>query len=232
MPEKPTYEELEQRLHELESVESRFKRMQEALQESEAQKKAILDASIDSIRLVDKDMRIIWTNKIIEKLINKNRIELVGEYCYEVFTGRDKPCPNCPTEKAMKSGEIEHSIICETDVKGIEGISYWADYAVPVKSATGEITGFIQVSRDIDDIKKAEIALREEKNKLENAMDKIKRLSGLLPICSHCKKIRDDKGYWNQIEAYLTENSEAKFSHGICKECAKKYYPDFDIYED
>jgi len=67
---------------------------------------------------------------------------------------------------------------------------------------------------------------------LEKALSEIKTLSGLLPICSHCKKIRDDKGYWNQIEAYLTEHSEAKFSHGICKECAKKYYPDFDLYDD
>jgi hypothetical protein len=57
-------------------------------------------------------------------------------------------------------------------------------------------------------------------------------LTGLLPICSHCKKIRDDKGYWNQIEVYIDQHSEAKFSHGICKECVKKYYPALDLYED
>lgn len=54
-----------------------------------------------------------------------------------------------------------------------------------------------------------------------------KTLSGMLPICASCKKIRDDKGYWNQIEAYITEHSEAKFSHGICPECMKKLYPGF-----
>ncbi len=232
MSEKPTYEELEQRIHDLESVESALKKTQEALRESEAQKEAILDASVDSIRLVDKEMKIIWTNKIIETLLKRNRSELVGEYCYEVFTGRDKPCPNCPTEKSMKSGEIEHSIICETDVKGIEGSSYWADYAVPVKSPNGEVTGFIQVSRDINDIKKAEFALREEKDKLESALAKVKRLSGLLPICSICKKIRDDSGYWNQLEEFIENHSEAEFSHSICQECAKNNYPDLDIYLD
>ncbi len=67
---------------------------------------------------------------------------------------------------------------------------------------------------------------------LEKAMSEIKTLSGLLPICSHCKKIRDDKGYWNQIESYIHEHSEAEFSHSICQECAKKHYPDFDIYEE
>jgi hypothetical protein len=57
----------------------------------------------------------------------------------------------------------------------------------------------------------------------------VKTLSGLLPICSHCKKIRDDKGYWNKIETYISNHSNAMFSHGICEECVKKHYPDFDI---
>ena len=67
---------------------------------------------------------------------------------------------------------------------------------------------------------------------LREALSKIKKLSGLLPICSHCKKIRDDKGYWNQIESYIHDHSDAEFSHSICPECAKKYYPDLDIYDD
>jgi len=66
---------------------------------------------------------------------------------------------------------------------------------------------------------------------LREALEKVKTLSGLLPICAHCKKIRDDKGYWNQVEGYLSAHSELKFSHGICPECAKKYYPEFDPYD-
>ncbi len=58
------------------------------------------------------------------------------------------------------------------------------------------------------------------------ALDEVKILSGLLPICASCKKIRDDKGYWNQIETYIRDHSEAAFSHSICPECAKKLYPD------
>ncbi len=64
---------------------------------------------------------------------------------------------------------------------------------------------------------------------LINAKEEIKSLKGLFPICSNCKKIRDDKGYWNQIEVYIKEHSEAEFSHGICPDCAKKLYPDFNI---
>ncbi len=62
---------------------------------------------------------------------------------------------------------------------------------------------------------------------LQKALSEIKTLSGMLPICSSCKKIRDDKGYWNQIEAYIHEHSEAVFSHSLCPECAKKLYPEY-----
>lgn len=78
--------------------------------------------------------------------------------------------------------------------------------------------------------------LEEENAKLiiqlKAALDNVKTLKGLIPICSYCKKIRDDKGYWNQIEAYVRDRSEVEFSHSICQECAKKYYPDLEIYEE
>ena len=68
--------------------------------------------------------------------------------------------------------------------------------------------------------------------KLQITLDEIKTLKGILPFCSYCKKIRDDQGYWNQIDAYIESHSEADISHSICPECAKKYYPDYDIYEE
>lgn len=68
--------------------------------------------------------------------------------------------------------------------------------------------------------------LTEKNKELEKALAEVKTLSGLLPICSSCKKIRDDKGYWNQIEAYIQDHSEVDFSHSICPDCAKKIYPD------
>ncbi len=64
-------------------------------------------------------------------------------------------------------------------------------------------------------------------SELREALAKVKKLSGLLPMCASCKKIRDDKGYWNQLEAYICAHSEADFSHGICPECAKKLYPEY-----
>lgn len=69
--------------------------------------------------------------------------------------------------------------------------------------------------------------LREELIvELQDALAQVKRLGGLLPICAECKKIRDDKGYWQQVEVYIRDHSEARFSHGICPDCTRKLYPD------
>jgi len=71
-------------------------------------------------------------------------------------------------------------------------------------------------------------SLRQRQQELLEARSELKILSGLLPICMSCKKIRDDRGYWNQIEAFIHKNSEARFSHGICPECYDKLYTDIE----
>jgi transcriptional regulator with GAF, ATPase, and Fis domain len=76
------------------------------------------------------------------------------------------------------------------------------------------------------------LMLMEKNEALKKALNEIKILRGLLPICSFCKKIRDDEGYWNQIEEFMHKHSDLRFSHGICQECAKKHYPDLEIYDD
>ena len=68
--------------------------------------------------------------------------------------------------------------------------------------------------------------LEKTSQRLQGALDNIKTLEGLLPICANCKNIRDDDGYWQQVEVYIRQNSNAKFSHSICPECAHQLYPD------
>ncbi|GAB6095264.1 hypothetical protein JCM14469_15160 [Desulfatiferula olefinivorans] len=71
--------------------------------------------------------------------------------------------------------------------------------------------------------------LSRKNKELEDARSKIKVLGGIIPICMHCKKIRDDQGYWNRLEKFITENSEAHFSHSICDDCMNELYPDEDL---
>lgn len=72
--------------------------------------------------------------------------------------------------------------------------------------------------------------LGEENVRLKDYISEIKTLRAILPICSNCKKIRDDKGYWQEVESYISTHSETMFSHGICPDCAKRLYP--DLYDD
>ncbi len=81
--------------------------------------------------------------------------------------------------------------------------------------------------QDVTKQKKTEIEREKLISELQKALEKIETLQGILPICASCKKIRDDKGHWNQIETYIRDHSEAEFSHSICPECAKKLYPKF-----
>ena len=91
----------------------------------------------------------------------------------------------------------------------------------------GRLAGYVIIARDMTDWKRAE----EEKNtlitKLQYALANIKTLNGLIPICSSCKKIRNDKGFWQMVEEYISEHSEADFSHGICEDCLKRLYPEY-----
>jgi len=70
--------------------------------------------------------------------------------------------------------------------------------------------------------------VQERTEHLQNALAKVKTLTGLLPICASCKKIRDDTGYWNQVESYIGKHSSATFTHGLCPTCITKYFPDYD----
>jgi hypothetical protein len=76
------------------------------------------------------------------------------------------------------------------------------------------------------EIEKAQVEKDKLIKELEQALGEVKILSGLLPICASCKKIRDDKGYWNHVELYIRKHTDAEFTHSICPECQSKLYPD------
>jgi PAS domain S-box-containing protein len=98
---------------------------------------------------------------------------------------------------------------------------------VPLKDNQGKVASYITISRDITERKHAEAERERLIKELQSAVSDIKTLSGLVLICANCKKIRDDKGFWTQVESYIQERSHARFSHGICPDCMKKLYPNF-----
>jgi len=90
----------------------------------------------------------------------------------------------------------------------------------------GAIAGVVCAAKDITRIRQAEVERERLIDELQQALKRVNTLQGLIPICASCKKIRDDQGYWHQLEIYLRDHSDAEFSHGICDECARKLYPE------
>lgn len=116
----------------------------------------------------------------------------------------------------------------EFRVRHRDGFERWLALAFqPVYDKDSRFLGIRGSNRDITDRKRAETERESLIRDLQDALSKVKMLSGMLPICANCKKIRDDKGYWKQIESYIKDHSEAVFTHGICPECARKAYPEF-----
>ncbi|MDD5434921.1 MAG: PAS domain-containing protein [Nitrospira sp.] len=94
--------------------------------------------------------------------------------------------------------------------------------AAPIRDDRGNIIGVVLVFRDITERRKVEEDREKLIVELKEALVNIKILSGLLPICAYCKKIRDDEGYWHQVDKYISEHTGAMFTHGMCPACYKK----------
>lgn len=143
----------------------------------------------------------------------------------------------------MPSGHVELTnvmfapLVIDNKTVGIMGLANKPDdfnlNDAKLASGFGELAAIaLQNSRNLDQRDAAEKANQNLIVELKDAVQNVKKLSGLIPICSFCKKIRDDKGYWEQIELYIDQHSEASFSHSICEECAGRHYPGMNIYED
>jgi len=96
----------------------------------------------------------------------------------------------------------------------------------PVVIATPSAYVFLKLLLEVEAKKKD---LEDVNRRLEKALGDVRELSGMLPICSSCKKIRDDEGYWSQIETYIRKHTKADFSHGLCPGCAQMLYPTLNL---
>lgn len=120
------------------------------------------------------------------------------------------------------SGE---SFIVEEEYGNVAlGRRYYENNYNPLYNDSNAIIGLTLILTDVTIRRSLELERNRLISELQESLAKVKLLSGMLPVCSHCKKIRDDNGYWSQIESYIKEHSEAEFTHGICPDCAEKLY--------
>jgi PAS domain S-box-containing protein len=161
MGKKPTYQELEQKVKELEKTVLERKTGEKALKDAKQEKETILDSLVEHVVHQDTEMRVLWANRAACESVNLTRDQLLGRCCYEIWPRRTDPCPDCPVMKAMKTGRPEVIEKYTSDGRS------WFIRGYPVQSATGKIVGAIGLALDITKGKQAEKALRNAHNKLE-----------------------------------------------------------------
>lgn len=131
---------------------------------------------------------------------------------------------NLPFIEKAYQGKIQ---VFEREIPTPEGIVRHSIATYTPDMVNDEVRGIIVHVADVTYLKEIEREREEALRDREIALAKIKILSGFLPICSSCKKIRDDQGYWNDVAEYIREHSDAEISHGICPACAEKLYPQY-----
>jgi PAS domain S-box-containing protein len=145
----------------------RNQRLKQSLRESEIQKQAILDASLDQIRYVDAELKIIWANKTVVSDLNISFEDVIGQFCYKILRGREAPCVGCPSLKARETGHMEKYTMYYPELGG----KYFDSYSVPIIDEKEKITGFIQSSREITEQKKTEKALKQSEKRFRDIVD-------------------------------------------------------------
>lgn len=162
-----------------------------------------MDESSDPIFSFKKDGTYIYVNNIFARTLGYNPEEIIGKKIWNIF-------PQAEADKRFATGETDN---IEVKIPLPDGDKYFLTTVKPIKDDQAQVSFVICISKDITE-------LRETQNHL-------KTLKGILPICAHCENIRDDEGYWNELEAYIDHHSEATFSHGICPDCMEELYPDY-----
>ena len=165
----------------------------------------------------DDDVFKVLKETVLPALVNgnSNPLRTLRIWCAGCATGQE------PYSIAILLHEIHGAEIGRRD---IAILATDIDNKVLQRAREGEPANLVSV-RDITERKKAEMELKKINIKLRDTLNHVRTLRGLVPICASCKKIRDDRGFWDEVETYVTKHSHAEFSHSICPNCMERLYP-------
>lgn len=184
----------------------------------------VLGASTDPIFCIEEDGTYRYVNLAFSSHFDRTPEEVAGRRIYDIFPAEEAEKRMAVVRRAFATGEV---IVFDVRVPmAREADRYFITSVQPIQDAAGMVSAVVCISKDITDRKRAEAERERTIRDLQRALAQVRTLSGLLPICSGCKKIRDDQGYWQQIESYIRDHSEADFSHGVCPDCTERLYPD------
>ncbi len=188
---------------------SRFRALEIARHRNE-----ILESITDGFLAFDSEYRLEYLNSVSQQMLGKPLPELIGRAIWD----------ECP---GLRGTKVERSFRDVAERRIPVHFEYCSDAAgkwLELHAYPARNGGFAVFVRDISDRKRSELRLRETLAQRDAALEHVRVLSGMLPICAACKKIRDEHGSWQPLESYISSHSEAQFSHGMCPGCAEEYY--------
>ncbi|MDC0598312.1 PAS domain S-box protein [Gammaproteobacteria bacterium] len=221
MSEKPSYEELETRIAHLEKAEKKLKSLEESLQDEIGWRSLLIQESRDGIVMVNQDCKVIEVNKKFADMLGYTMDEAMQLYAWDWDTEFSK---EEMLELAKNVDDKGHHF--ETKHRCKDGSLIDVELSNNGINYRGKKIIFC-ICHDISDRIKVAQEQEEMINNLKEALAEVSTLRGILPICSFCKDVRDDEGYWEKVDIYIRKNSKADISHGICPDCMKIHYPEY-----
>lgn len=214
--------EMQKRTAEFEELKTKFGRVKKMMRQAvvrandeKAKTEAIIATLGDGISIQDIHYKVLFQNERHKQLVGDH----AGEYCYKGYQKKDRVCEGCHLSLSFSDGAIHRKEQFRITDKGK---IYYEIISSALRNARGEIVAGIEAVRDITERKNAEIEKEQLIAQLKEALEKINTLKGMIPMCAWCRKIRDDRGYWNNVEKYVEEHSEVSFTHGICPDCIER----------
>jgi len=182
-----------------------------------------VDAMSDWVCIIDRDFRIVRSNRAVEDFLGVKRENVLGKTCYALVHGTDAPIGHCPIPPMVKARQR-----AQADVQLADG--RWLSVTVdPLTDHEGRLTGAVHMVRDITALRQIQAEREALIKKLEQALSEVRTIKGLIPICAKCHRIRNDKGAWGSLEAFVHDNFDADFSHGLCPACARSEFEAYDL---
>lgn len=185
----------------------------------------MVEQTADHVMITDKNGVIEYVNPAFEKLTGYAKEEVIGQTPRILKSGHHDQRFYETLWQTILAGQAFRGILLNRKKNGL--LFYEEKTITPLRDDQGDIAHFVSTGKDITERKRLEQEREQLILELREALAQVKLLSGLLPICVSCKKIRDEQDHWIPVEVYIRTHSKAEFSHGFCPECARKLYPDF-----
>ncbi|MBI2431831.1 MAG: PAS domain S-box protein [Candidatus Hydrogenedentes bacterium] len=176
----------------------------------------LVETSHDVIVVVDSAFHILNVNHTVERMLGYQKTELLGKTFQSLF----KEPFAISSETKLTDG-----VMGPLEVRRADGSGCFVELTATFIPWRGT-PALVFTLRDVTGRKQMEEEREHLIQELQAALAKVKQLSGLLPMCASCKRIRDFQGYWEEVEAYISEHSDAEFTHSICPECRERLYPE------